>query len=163
MKSMRLVVRFFLCLVFLLAGIGAPHAETASAPRAAASQQVPQSNAEIRQWYNDQVAVIPELDRKWIAQGLSAEQRASKAQEIRHHARIQARAYMRDKAEVADLQARDREKYGNPDGPTLAYLVQKNREKGLKGDAVFEDIIGSSNRTNAEYNAKFNVKPASIQ
>ena len=161
MKAMRLFVQFFLCLVFLFAGAGASQAGSVAAPSTAVSQYIPHSNAEIRQWYNDQVAVIPELDRQWIKQGLSAEQRASKAQEIRHHARIQARAYMQDKAEVADLQKRDKEKYGNPDGPTFAYLVQQNRNKGLKGDAVFEDIIGSANRTNAEYNAKFMVQPTS--
>ena len=128
---------------------------------ATASQPIPKTNAEIRQWYNDQVAVIPARDQEWQKQGISAEERARRAHEIRHHARIQARAYMQDKREVADLQARDQEKYGNPDGPTFDYLVKKNQEKGLQGDAVYEDIIGSSNRTNAEYNSKFNVKPAS--
>ncbi|MBL8472314.1 MAG: hypothetical protein KF778_22005 [Rhodocyclaceae bacterium] len=126
-------------------------------------QTVPQTNAEIRQWYNDQVAVIPKLDAGWIEQGLSPEQRARQAYEIRHHARIQARAYMQDKQEVAQLQARDQEKYGNPDGPTFDYLVAQNVKKGLQGAAVYEEIIGSSNRTNAEYNARFNVTPASAQ
>ena len=65
---------------------------------------------------------------------------------------------MQNKQEVIDLQARDQEKYGNPDGPTFDYLVEKNRKKGLEGDAVYEDIIGSSNRTNQEYNEKFGVK-----
>lgn len=159
MGAVRLMMQLFLSVMLMFAGMSAVQAESAAVPSAAASQQVPQTNAEIRQWYNDQVAVIPALDEKWRQQGLSAEQRARKAQEIRHHARIQAREYMQDKAEVADLQARDKEKYGNPDGPTFEYLVASNLKKGLKGDAVYEDIVGSANRTNAEYNAKFNVQP----
>lgn len=154
----RLFSRFILCFILLFAGLGASLAEPGSAPAVSAGQQLPQTNAEIRQWYNDQVAPIPALDAQWIEQGLGAEERARRAQEIRHNARIQARAYMQDKNEVADLQKRDQEKYGNPDGPSFEYLVQKNREKGMQGDAVFEDIIGSANRTNAAYNARFNVK-----
>lgn len=128
----------------------------------AAMVKMPKTNAEIRQWYNDQVAPIPALNEQWIKQGLNAEQRARKAQEIRHHARLQAREYMQDKSEVADLQARDQQKYGNPDGPTFEYLVAANKKKGMTGDAVYEDIIGSSNRTSSEYNAKFNVTPAKL-
>lgn len=154
-----------LALFALLAILAAPalHAETAPASGSAQTQQVPQTNAEIRQWYNDQVAVIPKLDAGWIEQGLSPERRARQAYDIRHHARIQARAYMQDKQEVAQLQARDQEKYGNPDGPTFDYLVAQNVRKGLQGAAVYEEIIGSSNRTNAEYNARFNVTPTTGQ
>ncbi len=71
---------------------------SAAQPPAAAQQAIPQTNAEIRQWYNDQVAQIPALDQAWQKQGLSPEQRARKAFEIRHQARIQAREYMQDKA-----------------------------------------------------------------
>lgn len=151
MRVFQFLTRFFLALVLSFTALSLAQADTVAVPR---------TNAEIRQWYNDQVAPIPTLNEQWLKQGLNAEQRARKAQEIRHHARVQARAYMQDKNEVADLQARDKEKYGNPDGPTFDYLVAANKKKGLTGDAVFEEIIGSSNRTNAEYNAKFNVTPA---
>lgn len=120
--------------------------------------QQPKTNAEIRQWYNNTVDKIPSLNENWISEGISVEERAKRAQEIRHNARLEARAMMPNKQEVADLQARDKEKYGNPEGPTFEYLVEKNRQKGLQGDAVYEDIIGSSNRTNKEYNEKFGVK-----
>ena len=123
-----------------------------------APETVAKTNAEIRQWYNDEVSKIPALNEQWLAEGIGAEERAKRAHEIRHHARVAARAMMQNKQEVADLQARDQEKYGNPDGPTFQYLVEKNRSKGLQGDAVYEDIIGSSNRTNREYNEKFGVK-----
>jgi len=127
-------------------------------PTTAPETKQPKTNEEIRQWYNDVVGQIPSLNEKWISEKLSAEERAKRAHEIRHNARLEARAMMQNQQEVADLQARDQEKYGNPEGPTFEYLVEKNRQKGLQGDAVYEDIVGSSNRTNREYNEKFGVK-----
>jgi len=121
-------------------------------------EKTAKTNEEIRQWYNDVVGTIPDLNDKWLSEGLNAEERAKRAHEIRHNARLEARVMMQNKQEVIDLQARDQEKYGNPDGPTFDYLVEKNRKKGLEGDAVYEDIIGSANRTNQEYNEKFGVK-----
>ncbi len=53
---------------------------------------------------------------------------------------------------------RDKAKYGNPNGPDFAYLVEKNRKKGLEGDAVYEAIVESSSRTSAAYNKKMGVK-----
>jgi len=132
--------------------------ESVATPQTTAPVQAVKSNEEIRQWYNDAVAVIPTLNEQWKKDGLSAEERAKKAQEIRHHARVEARSMMQNKQEVAELQARDQEKYGNPDGPTFEFLVEKNRLKGLQGDAMYEDIVGSSNRTNKEYNEKYGVK-----
>jgi len=103
--------------------------------------------------------VIPALNRQWLKDGLSAEERAHRAQDIRHAARIKARELMANKQEVADLQARDREKYGNPDGPGFDQLVRMNRNKGLDGDAVYEEIIKSASRTSKDYNNKYGVKP----
>ena len=119
----------------------------------------PRTHAEIRQWYNDQVACIPTLAEQWTAQGLGAEERARRAYDIRHNARLRARAFMRNKDEVKLLQDRDLEKYGNPDGPTFEYLVEKNRNKGLRGDAVYEAIIQSADRTNKAYNRAYGVAP----
>ncbi|BAP54799.1 hypothetical protein THII_0502 [Thioploca ingrica] len=70
----------------------------------------PQTNEEIRQWYNDVVGKIPSLNEKWSSEQVSAEERAKRAHEIRHHARLEARTMMQNKQEVADLQARDQEK-----------------------------------------------------
>lgn len=157
MASLKsLLGRFFLALMLMWAGL---MSGAAMAGDDAPTANPPRTNAEIRQWYNDQVATIPVLNEQWLKQGLSAEARARKAQEIRHGARIQARAYMQNPDEVADLQKRDMQVYGNPDGPTFEQLVSKNRNRGLQGDAVYEDIVGSSNRTNADYNKRFNVKP----
>lgn len=119
---------------------------------------LPRTNAEIRQWYNDQVSVVSERNEQWAKEGASVEERALRAYEIRHNARIQARAMMRDKEEVEMLRARDMKKYGNFDGPSFDYLVEKNSKKGMKGDSIYEAILGSSARTNAKYNEKYGVK-----
>jgi len=74
---------------------------------------------------------------------------------IRHDARIMSRAMMSDPAEVEDLRKRDMEKYGNPDGPTFDQLVRRNRENGLTGDAVYEAIVESSQRTDQAVNERF--------
>ncbi len=116
------------------------------------------SNAEIRQWYNDQVSVIPELNEQWTKERLGVKERARRAYGIRHDARIEARAMMQNKKEVEKLRKRDLKKYGNPDGPTFEYLVEKNRKKGLEGDEIYEGIISSSSRTNSKYNEKYGVK-----
>ncbi|SDJ24765.1 RHS repeat-associated core domain-containing protein [Rhodococcus triatomae] len=114
----------------------------------------PKSNSEVRQWYNDQVSSIPELNREWTQSGIPLEQRAQMAAEIRHDARIRAREMMADPFEVEQLRARDRQVYGNPDGPTFDQLVEKSRSKGMAGDEIYNYIIGSSNRTNAEVNRR---------
>lgn len=163
-KNMRFAFVWLLLVAFSVTF--PPQQATADTNQGVSSQQVttqtekahPKTNAEIRQWYNDQVAPITALNEKWIKEGLSVEERAKRAFEIRHGARIKAREMMQDKEEVAQLQKRDMEKYGNPDGPTFKYLVQKNRDSGMKGDEVYEAILDSSDRTNAEYNKKFGVQ-----
>ncbi len=116
------------------------------------------NNAEIRGWYNKEVGRLEELDATWKAQGLNAEERARRAHALRHEARIKAREMMSNADEVEGLRKRDMEVYGNPDGPTFQQLMDKSKKKGLTGDAVYEDIVGSSTRTNADFNAKNGVK-----
>ena len=124
---------------------------------------IPQTNAEIRLWYNHQVVIIPTLTDQLIHEGANAKERAKLAYAIRHRARIYARLLMPDKEEVEMLRKRDMEKYGNPDGPTFEYLVEKNQQKGLKGDAIYEAIVESSSRTSAKYNARFGITRESHQ
>lgn len=139
----------------LLAGFAHAEQSASGVVNASQSASVPASNADIRQWYNDQVATIPGLDKQWQQQGLNPEQRARRAFSIRHDARLKAREFMHDKTEVALLQARDKAKYGNPDGPDFDYLVAQNRKKGMQGDDAYLEIIGSAERTNAEVNKAF--------
>jgi hypothetical protein len=117
----------------------------------------PKTNAEIRKWYLKEVALIHELNKQWLAQGLSAKERAKKAWRIRHEARLKARAMMADPEEVEMLEARDIVEYGNPDGPTFEFLVKECRGSGLRGNAVYEAIIEGSYRTNKGVSKKFGL------
>ncbi|MCP4694759.1 MAG: hypothetical protein GY859_42420 [Desulfobacterales bacterium] len=89
---------------------------------------------------------------------MDAAERAKRAYEIRHNARINARALMKNRLEVEMLRARDMEKYGHPDGPTFLRLVEKNCAKGLRGDEIYEAIVQSSSRTSAEFNKRFGIE-----
>lgn len=111
-----------------------------------------QTNAEIRQWYLEQVSRIFEFNKEWLEQGLSIKERAEKAWTIRHDTRLQARAMMADPAEVELLRQRDRALYGNPDGPTFEFLVEKLRQAGLERDALYEAIIEGAARTDSDIN-----------
>jgi hypothetical protein len=110
------------------------------------------SNKEIRARYLCWVGQIGPMNEEWKAQGLPAEERAKRAYQARHDARLTARAMMANADEVKALQERDREKYGNPDGPTFEWLVEKARKKNLSGDAIYESIISSSQRTDTGTN-----------
>ena len=117
-------------------------------------------NTEIRQHYLAINETIGPLNEQWTAQGLSAEERARRAYELRHNARVTCREMMGDRAEVDRLRAADLKDYGNPDGPTFDQLVAKQRAKGLEGDAVYEAILGSSQRTNASVNQRLGLQGA---
>ncbi len=109
----------------------------------------PQSNNEIRQWYKDELAKIPELDKQWITENVSLEERAKRAFEFRRAKRLEGRAMMKNPAEVEFLRQRDLANYGTPDGPTFDLLIKRLEAEGLTGNAVYEAIIKGSYRTNA--------------
>lgn len=114
---------------------------------------VPKTDCEIRLWYNFQIVAIGVINEKWEKDEIDLKTRAHKAYEMRHEARVNARYMMQDQIAVQRLQARDMEKYGNPDGPTFDYLVKKNTDKGLSVSAAYQSIIDSSSRTDTRYNA----------
>lgn len=111
-------------------------------------------NTTIRQWYLDQLARIPALNQEWIRDGISLRERAYRAWQLRHDARIGARALM-DPADVTDLEARDIKKYGTPDGPTFQWLVDYRYRQGLRGDAIYEAIIVGAKRSDPEVDQRF--------
>lgn len=111
----------------------------------------PESNCEIRIWYNFQIVAIKQLNERWKEEGLSVVERAKKAFDMRHQARLNGRYMMEDKFEVAALRDRDNKKYGNPEGPTFEHMVAFGRENGLTGDRVYEGIIESSARVRPVY------------
>lgn len=116
------------------------------------------TNQEIRAYYNQIVSTIGPAHEQWKKDGLPAEERARRAYQIRHDARLVCRAMMASVDEVDDLRKRDQEKYGNPDGPTFEHLVESAKKKGVTGDAIYEGIVASSQRTDETTNAAFGVK-----
>lgn len=115
------------------------------------------TNAEIRKWYLEHVAQIPELNEQWMVQGLTAKERAKKAWQIRYDARLQAREMMADPEEVEMLRTRDVAKYGNEDGPTFEFLVREWWDAGLRGNVIYTAIIKGARRTNRSVNKKFGL------
>lgn len=115
------------------------------------------TNAEIRQWYLERVASIPKLNHDWIQQGLTPKERAEAAWRIRHELRQKARSMMADPGEKELLRERDWVKYGNVEGPTFEFLVEKLSESGLEQDKIYEAIIDNSYRTDAELNKKLGL------
>ena len=110
------------------------------------------TNAEIRAHYLVLVAAIGPANAGWKRDGVSTEERAHRAFQMRHDARLTCRAMMTDGRELAALEQRDQAKYGHPDGPRFEELVAHERAKGLSGDAVFEAIVESAQRTNSAVN-----------
>jgi hypothetical protein len=120
--------------------------------RSLKAQGVRWTNEEIRDFYVRTNDGVPAQNEAWKAQGKSAEARARLAYEIRHNARLTSRAMMSSRLEVLGLQIRDFFKYLSVDGPSFDALVRAARKKGLTGDAVYEEIIGSAQRTNETVN-----------
>lgn len=56
---------------------------------------------------------------------------------------------MVDPTEVELLRQRDLAVYGNLDGPTFEFLIEKLRGAGLEGDSIYEAIIEGAYRTDA--------------
>ncbi len=57
---------------------------------------------------------------------------------------------MMDPTEVELLRQRDLTVYGNLDGPTFEFLVEKLRGAGLEGDSIYEAIVEGAFRTDAD-------------
>jgi hypothetical protein len=113
------------------------------------------TNKQVREWYINQVSQIPLRNEEWLKEGINAQERARRAWQIRHQARLQARKLMENPREVEHLRGRDQKKYGNPEGPTFQYLVDQATEAGLKGDNIYEVIIRGSLTTNEGVNKRF--------
>lgn len=99
------------------------------------------TDQQIRNSYLCEVARAASLDADAKKAGTSAEQRAKAAFAIRHDARAVARAMLADAAKIQSLETADTQKFGNADGPDFDHLVKKAKEKGLSGDAMYEDVI----------------------
>ncbi len=116
------------------------------------------TNKEIREWYSEEVACIRSLNAEWMGKGISLQVRAYRAWEIRHNARVTSRAMMGKELEIELLERRDLARYGNSDGPTFDFLVEKYSQLGLVGDEVYEAIIETSMKVNIGVNKGLGLK-----
>ena len=151
------LVKYAASLVLVFGVTGCASVSSVSSPVVVASDpasgyHIPKTDCEVRDWYNYQVVAIPAINQRWIKEGLSAQERAKRAFAIRHEARINARYMMPDQTEVKTLQARDQQKYGNSDGPSFNYLLDKLHAKGESDAQAYAEIIQSSSRTDDGYN-----------
>jgi hypothetical protein len=134
-----------------------PYPKTVAEAEALKSSGASWTNQEIRVHYTQVVATIGPSNEEWKKQGLPAEERARRAFALRHDARLTCRAMMASASEVEDLRRRDQDKYGQADGPTFDQLVEHNKKNGATGDAVYEAIIASAQRTDELFNAAFGI------
>ena len=118
-------------------------------------QNAPLTNDQIRDWYLEQISQINALNEQMIKENVSLHERAYRLWEFRHNLRLEARKKMRDEDEVDLLRARDMRKYGNPDGPSFEFLFQTAQNEGLTGNAIYEEIILTSARTDTETNKNY--------
>jgi hypothetical protein len=115
------------------------------------------SDEQARRFYVCEAIGIGARDAVWRAEGRSAEERAHLAFETRRAARRTARQMMSNSSSVEELRERDRKKYGNPDGPTFEYLMERARANGLQGDARFESIVQSAQQTDPATDRRFGL------
>jgi len=161
-----------LVLALALAGLAGcrPNANPGEAastkPFPESSAQIPElrrggvdwTDGEVRAFYVRRVAAIGPADAQRKKEGMPALDRARLAFQSRREARLLARAMMKEGAEVEALRQRDRQKYGDPDGPTFDSLVAHEQQKGLTGDAVYEAVIASAQRTDRALNEALGIQ-----
>lgn len=131
---------------------GLPRPADVAEAQAHRAKGVVWTDRQVRQLYLERVAAIGTADAGLQAAGKPTQERARAAYTTRHDARATARAMMRDAAMVEELWARDREKYGTPDGPSFEFLVEKAEAKRQTGEAVYQSIIDSAQRTDVATN-----------
>ena len=99
------------------------------------------SNFEVQKWYLEHEAMIPDL----LDKNLSIEEQAKQAFHLRNQFRSEARELMADRNLAEQLYLTD--KY-----LTWEEIVQKQIDKGLSGDAIYREIIRSSQRSRKSVN-----------
>ena len=105
------------------------------------------SDIDVRKWYLSQEATIPNL----IDNSQSLEQQAYQAFSIRNEIRTTARELMADR-QAAELL------YINDPNKTWEQIIQRQIEKGLKGDDIYKAIIESSQRSRSSVNKSLGLE-----
>lgn len=110
------------------------------------------SNAETRAVYAHGELRMQELNKRWAAEGMPAEERAHRMFETRNELRQWARTLMADREAAAHLSA-------NEKMMTWDRLVEKTEAKGFTGDEIFQEIIESSTRSRPGVNDALGIDP----
>ena len=95
----------------------------------------------MRKWYLEHEAMIPDL----LDKNLSIEEQAKQAFYLRNQFRTEARELMADRNLAEQLYLTDK-------NLTWEEIVQKQIDKGLSGDAIYREIIRSSQRSRKSVN-----------
>lgn len=116
------------------------------------------SDAEVRQYYVSLDRGIGALNAQWESQGVPLAERARRAFDIRHGARLICRAMLKDQEYVKnELHPRDLKKYGRKDGPTFRQLLEVSRQAGLSEAQAYETIVASAHRTDRDKDLRHGV------
>lgn len=102
-------------------------------------------NCDAREWYNDTINTILEVDFHLISVEASEQERARCAYQIRHQARVSARNDMESAISMASARVYDLLKYSDFDGPKFEYFTEDKKMS-------YADIIKSAQRTNSNVN-----------
>jgi RHS repeat-associated protein len=105
------------------------------------------NNVEARSWYLTQEKAIPRL----IDESASLEGQARQAFSLRNEFRTEARNLMSDRKAAADLMKTD-------PNQTWNQVVRKYTDRGFKGDDLWKQIIGSSQRSRQTVNQSLGLK-----
>ena len=105
------------------------------------------SNVEARTWYLQQESKIPGM----INKNFTLEQQAQQAVSLRNQFRTQARDLMADRDLAASLNKTD---------PNITWeqAVKKYSDKGLQGDALYNEIINAAQRSRTSVNESLGIK-----
>ncbi|HET6734020.1 toxin glutamine deamidase domain-containing protein [Mycobacterium sp.] len=110
------------------------------------------SNAETRTVYTTFELRMREVAEHLMREGLGLEERARTLYDLRASLRSWTRALMEDRETAEYLTA-------NEPNPSFEALVERQRKKGLEGDAIFEAIIASATRSRAAVNESLGIDP----
>jgi hypothetical protein len=110
------------------------------------------SDDETRTVYTTFELRMRDVHERLFGDGVGAEERARTLYDMRAALRTWTRALMENRELAEWLNA-------NEPNPTFEALVERQRKKGLEGDAIYEAIIASATRSRASVNEALGIDP----
>ncbi|MCC6999304.1 MAG: hypothetical protein IT370_32125, partial [Deltaproteobacteria bacterium] len=138
--------------------IAKSHDEAMDDLRTAIKDKKKLDDGQVRDLYLKAESQIEHLNKQWEAEGISVEERAKRAYDLRKDARETARDLMQDQTAVQKLRDRDTKKYGQGDGPTFEQLMKKHMDAGMTEAQAHKEIIESSQRSDKATNDKHGLQ-----